>query len=310
MAVAVLGSINMDLVIRAASLPALGQTLTGQTFFTATGGKGANQAVACARMGVATHLVGRIGADDFGTALRRGLVAHGVDISRVAVTEGIPSGVALITVDDAGENTIIVVPGANGTLGEPDLVSLQDILNTAQVLLLQLEVPLPIVLAAAHSAREQGVQVMLDPAPAQLLPAELYALVDILTPNESEAAALVGFAIQDAQTVEQAALTLLDRGVKNVLIKMGGNGVYWGTRHNGAFQGRLIPAFPVEAVDTVAAGDAFNGSMAAALHEGLPFEEALRWGMAAGAICVTRQGAQSAMPNRAEVLALITSASN
>lgn len=307
MSVVVFGSINMDLVVRAATLPAPGQTIIGQTFFTAGGGKGANQAVACARLGVETRLIGRTGTDAFGEQLRGGLSAYGVDVSDVSTVEDAPSGIALITVDDAAENTIVVVPGANGTLGDRDLQRLQGSLDTARVLMLQLEVPLPAVVQAATLAHQRGVTVMLDPAPAQSLPAALFPHIDILTPNESETEALVGFAVRDEDAAARAGYVLQSRGVKNTLIKMGSKGVYWCWQSNGAVRGRLMPAYRVEAIDTVAAGDAFNGGAAAALHDGLTLEAAIQWGLAAGAISVTRRGAQQSMPDRGEVMALLTS---
>jgi ribokinase len=302
MSVVVFGSINMDLVVRAPRLPAPGETLTGHTFFSVPGGKGANQAVACGRLGMLTKMVGRVGQDVFAVALRESLAAAGVDIAGVVATEG-PSGVAAIAVDDAAENTIVVVPGANGAVGAEDVARLDAALAGARVLLLQLEVPLDAVVAAARAARRRGVTVVLDPAPARELPAELYPLADIITPNETEAGILLGFPVRDEAAAERAARGLLARGVGRVVLKLGGRGVYAADPSAGA----LHPAFPVTPVDTVAAGDAFNGGLAAALSEGRPFEEALRWGLAAGAISVTRAGAQPSMPSRAELLALLQS---
>jgi ribokinase len=190
MSIVVFGSINMDLVAGTQCLPRPGETLAGHSFRTVPGGKGANQAVACARLGAPTRMVGRLGADGFGVALRAGLVQEGIDVTGVGADPVQPSGVALITVEASGENTIIVVPGANGAVGAAELERLDAALAGARALLLQLEVPLEAVIAAAERARAQGVTVILDPAPAQALPAALFPLVDILTPNESEAAAL------------------------------------------------------------------------------------------------------------------------
>lgn len=300
MAVVVFGSINMDLVVRAPRLPAPGETLTGHTFFTVPGGKGANQAVACGRLGVPTRMVGRVGRDVFAATLRASLAEAGVDTAGVVETPG-PSGVAAIAVDDAAENTIVVVPGANGAVGADDVARLDAALAGARVLLLQLEVPLDAVVAAAGAARRRGVTVVLDPAPARTLPPELYALADIITPNETEAAALAGAPVHDEAGAARAARELLARGVGRVVIKLGARGAYAADAAGGA----TSPAFPVTPVDTVAAGDAFNGGLAAALCEGRPFDEALRWGLAAGAISVTRVGAQPSMPTRAELLALL-----
>lgn len=304
MAIVVFGSINMDLVVAAARLPRPGETLSGHGFRTAPGGKGANQAVACARLGAVTRLVGRLGADEFGGALRAALHAEGVALAGIADDPVAPSGVALITVDDVGENTIVVTPGANGTVGDAELRRLEPMLDKARVLLLQLEIPLPAVVAAARLARARGVTVMLDPAPAQPVPAELLALVDILTPNETEAAALVGFPITSDDDAARAALALQAQGARHVVIKRGRRGAVAATGEGLA----VVSAIPVVAVDTVAAGDAFNGGLAAALAEGQPLAEALRWGIAAGACAVTRHGAQAAMPTRAELLALLDEA--
>lgn len=300
MTIVVFGSINMDLVARTPRLPAPGETLTGHTFFTAPGGKGANQAVACARLGAPTRMVGRVGDDLFGEQLRASLRAAGVLDDDVLTTPG-PSGVALIAVDDAAENTIVIVPGANGAVGSDDMPRLEQALNGARVLLLQLETPLATVVAAARAARARGITVLLDPAPALPLPDELYALADILTPNESEAATLTGIPVHDEQSAAAAARALLARGVRTVIIKLGARGALTADA-NGA---RLWPAFTVTPVDTVAAGDAFNGGLAVALSEGRSFEEAIRWGLAAGALSVTKPGAQPSMPERKELLALL-----
>jgi ribokinase len=304
MSVVIFGSINMDLVVRTPRLPAPGETLTGHTFFTASGGKGANQAVACARLGAHARMLGRVGDDVFGATLRDNLRGYGVDVSGVGESHG-PSGVAAIAVDDAAENTIVIVAGANGTVGAEDLALLENALADATVLLLQLEVPIAAVVAAAQAARRRGVTVLLDPAPARELPAELYSATDIITPNESEAAALVGFTMKGRQDAEQAGRVLLDRGVRAAVIKMGSLGAYW---TDGARDG-FAPAFRVEAVDTVAAGDAFNGGLATALDAGLPLEQAIRWGMAAGALSVTKPGAQQSMPTRAELVSLLGTSS-
>jgi len=306
MSIVVLGSINMDLVVRAPRLPLAGETLTGRTFFTAPGGKGANQAVACARLGASTRMIGRVGDDVFGPALRDGLQGYGVKVTDVLVQPGAPSGVALIAVGDAAENHIIVVPGANGAVGADDLARLEAALDQATsgpvcLVLLQLEVPLETVIAAARLARQRGVTVLLDPAPARPLPSELYAVTDILTPNESEAALLVGFPVDSQETVARAALVLLERGARHVIVKLGSKGAFWTDGASSEF----FPAFRVEAVDTVAAGDAFNGGLATALHEGRPLREAIRWGLAVGALSVTQSGAQPSMPDRASVLRLL-----
>src|SRR5579859_2027901 len=300
MAVVVFGSINMDLVVRTPQLPDAGQTLIGRTFTSVPGGKGANQAVAAARLGATTRMVGHVGDDMFGTALLGSLQLAGVDVRGVQREPG-SSGVAAIAVDDRGENTILVVPGANSRSDPADLSRLDQALLQASVLLLQLEIPLEAVVAAARMARQHGVLVILDPAPARDLPAELYTLIDLLTPNASEAALLSGVTPDHPGDVRQAASILLARGPRSVVIKLGGQGAYW---TDGQAE-RLYPAFPVHVVDTVAAGDAFNGAVAAALDRGLAMPAALWQGMAAGALATTRAGAQAAMPDRAELDALL-----
>ena len=203
--------------------------------------------------------------------------------------------------DDAAENEIIVVPGANGVVGREDLGRLEAALDGAQVLLLQLEVPLDAVVAAAEMGRRRGVTVILDPAPAQPLPEALYAAVDILTPNESEAAALVGFPLDDPDTIARASQTLLSRGARSVIVKLGGKGVFWSNGPESAY----FPVFPVAAVDSVGAGDAFNGGLAVGLSDGLDMAAAIRWGLAAGALSVTKSGAQPSMPDRVAVVEIL-----
>jgi ribokinase len=302
MTVVVFGSINMDLVARTPHLPAPGETITGQEFFTAPGGKGANQAVAAARLQAPTKMIGRVGDDAFGLELRQHLAAAGVDTRGVAIDAGVSSGVAVIAVDAAAQNNIIIIPGANGRVGESDVERLAGHLAGAGVLLLQLEVPLPAVMAAARLAHQRGVIVILDPAPALELPAELYPLVDILTPNEVEARQLVGFEINTPDDAARAAGSLLDRGVKTAIIKMGARGVYYATQTQTGDSppAEFVAAFAVKAIDTVAAGDAFNGGLATALLEGQPLATAVRWGAAVGALSTTKPGAQPAMPDRAE----------
>jgi len=299
-AVVVFGSINMDLVVRTPRLPTPGETLTGHTFFTAPGGKGANQAVACARLGVPTRMVGRVGDDLFGEQLRASLRSFGVQDDGVLTTPG-PSGVALIAVDDTAENTIVIVPGANGAVSIADIPRLERALDGARALLLQLEVPIETVVAAARAAHTRGVTVILDPAPALPLPDELYALADIITPNEHEATTLTGIAVHDDQGAIAAARALIARGARRVALKLGARGALTADAEGEQFWS----PFTVTPVDTVAAGDAFNGGLAVALSEGRSFNEAIRWGLAAGALSVTRHGAQPSMPERNEVLTLL-----
>lgn len=289
----VFGSINMDLVAQTSRLPVPGETLRGQSFVTAPGGKGANQAVAIARLGIPTQMVGRVGGDNFGRELLQSLQTAGVNTDNVLVDDATSSGVAAIAVDDRGENQIIIVPGANGRVDETDVERLKNLLPGG-VLLLQFEIPISAVILAARAARLAGVKVILDPAPAQEIPSELYPLVDIITPNETEAGQLVGFAVNDADTAAKAADVLLQRGVESAIVKLGAKGALCATKAETFF----TPAFAVTAVDTVAAGDAFNGGLAVALVEGLDLRQAVVWGAATGALATMKRGAQSSMCDR------------
>lgn len=287
----------MDLVVRTPRFPRPGETLTGKGFFSAPGGKGANQAVAAARLGASTWMVGRVGRDVFADSLLASLQASGVQTDAVFQDPSQPSGIALITVDDQAENQIIIVPGANGQVGEADLERMRPLLHPGGVLLLQLETTLPGVMAAARLARQHGLVVVLDPAPAIPLPGEIFPLLDWITPNENEAALLAGHPVQTAEAAQQAANELQRRGVPNVVIKMGSRGAFWSSPQGG----QMLPPFRVQPVDTVAAGDAFNGALAAGLVAGLPTPEVLRRACAAGAISTTRPGAQPSMPSLDEL---------
>lgn len=302
MTVIVFGSINMDLVVRTPRLPVRAETITGYKFFTAPGGKGANQAVAAARLNGPTKMVGRVGGDAFGQELRQNLADAGVDVSPVFVDAEVTSGVAMIAVDDQAQNNIIIVPGANGRVGQEDIERLEAHLADAEVILLQLEVPLEATIAAARLARQRGITVVLDPAPAQELPAELYTLVDIITPNEVEAGQLVGVAVKSHEDAARAAKMLLSLGVKKVIVKMGALGIVYAEAEG---EPTFVPVFEVEAIDTVAAGDAFNGGLAAALVAGHDLPVAIRWGAAAGALSTTKLGAQPSMPKRSELEAFL-----
>ncbi|MDR7436940.1 MAG: ribokinase [Armatimonadota bacterium] len=300
--IAVVGSANMDLVVTAPRLPQVGETVIGGTFATFPGGKGANQAVAAARLGASVAMVGRVGADAFGRALRDGLAAEGVDVRHLREDPQASTGVALITVDQAGRNTIVVASGANMRVSADDVEAARDVLAASQVVLLQLEVPVPVVLHAARLASEAGCRVILDPAPAPAdpLPESLYRLLTVINPNEVEARALTGVDPADADGARRAADTLLARGCRAAVIKLGERGSYV------AAEGvrELAPAVPVQAVDTTAAGDAFAAALAVALAEGRDLRGAVRFATVAAAVSVTRAGAQPSMPRREEVLAL------
>lgn len=298
MHIVVFGSINMDLVVRAPHIPIPGETILGSDFVMVPGGKGANQAVAAARLGAPVRMVGAVGNDGFCPQLRQSLADYGVDTTRVHTSET-ASGVALITVDDKGENSIVVASGANMRLPADILDSLDNALDQASILLLQLEIPLDFVITAARLAKKRGVMVILDPAPAPTkpLPAELLQSIDVITPNESETAALTGINPIDTAHAINAATHLHQLGVPQVIIKRGGNGVLWSDGSKTIIQ----PAFQVPVVDTVAAGDSFNGSLATALAEQQYWGDALRFAAASAAISVTRRGAQQSMANRDEV---------
>ncbi|AXK36013.1 ribokinase [Streptomyces armeniacus] len=289
-AIAVLGSTNMDLVAYVPTAPRLGETVTGSAFRTIPGGKGANQAVAAARAGGAVSMIGAVGADDFGTQLRTALADAHVDTGGLRTVGG-ASGIAHIVVDDDGGNSIIVVPGANGTVG--GLADGDDArIAAAGALLLQLEIPLSGVLAGARAARAHGVRVVLTPAPAQPLPGELLANTDLLVPNEHEAAALTG-----TSDPYKAAAELLAT-VPEVVVTLGAEGSLYAAR--GA-EPVLVPAPRVQAEDTTAAGDTFVGALAVASGEGRPMPEALAWASAAAALSVQRAGASASMPYRHEI---------
>ena len=295
MTIIVFGSINIDLVGKTPRLPLPGETIIGSNFLTVGGGKGANQAVAAARLGASTHMIGRVGNDKFAEELLANLQFYGLNTDNILIDKNTHSGVAIIAVEDSGQNNIIVIPGANNHIGEAELERLEKLLTDATTLLLQLEIPLEVVQRAAFLACEAGVRVILDPAPARSdLPIDLYPLIDIITPNEVEASQLVGFPVNNPETAILAAKELQQRGVKNAIVKLGDRGVVAVTADETLF----LPAFAVDAIDTVAAGDAFNGGLAAALDAGLSLSEAVVWGAAAGALCVTKMGAQVAMCDR------------
>ncbi|MBD0335944.1 MAG: ribokinase [Cyanobacteria bacterium Co-bin13] len=303
MTIHVFGSLNMDLVCQVPRLPVPGETLTGTQFLTVPGGKGANQAVAAARLGSSVRMVGRVGEDAFGEALVQGLQAEGIETGDVQVEAGVSSGVAAIAVETSGRNHIIVIPGANGRVDRTDVERLAARLAPGDSLLLQFEVPLPEVMAAAAVAQQQSVTVIVDPAPARSdLPETFYGLVDWLTPNQVEAEQLVGFPVTDAKSAAAAAQVLRQRGAKAVAIKLGSEGV-WVDTAAAAFP---MPAFEVSVVDTVAAGDAFNGGLAVALSEGLPLSEAVRFAIATAALSVSQAGAQPSLPRRQAVEAFLT----
>ncbi|MBK8904730.1 MAG: ribokinase [Anaerolineaceae bacterium] len=301
MAVVVLGSINMDLTTYVPRLPAPGETLFGSSFITVPGGKGFNQAMAAGRLGAPTQFVGRIGDDAFGKGVLEMTADEPVDLSGLIVDPNSSTALAVISVDDQAENSIIVISGANMAHDASEVARCRAALTTANVLLLQMESPLETSLAAAKAAREMGATVIFDPAPAKPLPPHAYQLCHIMTPNELETEVLVGFRPTNREEAAQAAEILRERGVATAVIKLGAQGVYYQSATESAF----VEPFVVKSIDTVAAGDAFNGGLAVALSEGKPLAEAIRWGAAAGALATTKPGASSAMPTRAELETLL-----
>jgi ribokinase len=313
--ITVVGSLNADLVVRAPHAPLAGETVVGIDFARHAGGKGANQAAAAARLcgddGIGVFLIGRVGQDAEGVALCAALAAAGIDLSGVGRDDHLGTGIAAITVAGNGENRIVLVPGANQGLTPGILGQHHDVLTSADVLLLQLEIPLPTVQTAARMGREKRAVVILDPAPARPLPAALLRLCDYVTPNETELGLLVGTARApgggaDAPplSLEDAALGaehLLAQGARNVVVKLGAQGALLVTprgRH-------LWPAFATQVVDTTAAGDAWNGAFAVALAAGQEVLAAGRFACAAAALAVSRAGALPSLPTRPEVEALL-----
>lgn len=299
----VIGSLNTDLVVRVNRFPREGETLVGDSFQQFLGGKGANQAVSAARLGAQVSMVGRLGVDGFGDAQIAGLEADGIDTSGILRDPEAPSGIASITVDSTGKNRIIIVPGANMRCGVEDVDAARDRIAEADILLLQLEIPVESVARAIQIAAEVGTPVILNPAPAQAVDPALLANVDYLTPNEVEAEQLTGISVKSPVDAGRAAAQLLSYGVGGVVITLGERGAV--VVEKGGAAPVLMPAFSVDAVDTVAAGDAFNGALAVCLAQGAPLVEAARYAAAVAAIAVTRPGAQASLPYRSEVEAFL-----
>ncbi len=297
--VVVVGSVNMDVVARVEALPRAGETLAGRELVMNPGGKGANQAVAAARLGAEVAFVGRVGADGFGVELRRTLEEASVDCSQLETISGVASGTALIHVDDEGENAITVIPGANACLTPRDINEARPVMGEADVILLQLEIPLETALAVIDEARDLGVPVILDPAPAPRAVDGRLCRVDVLTPNETEAAALIGDASASAKATAEA---LRRAGARHVVLKRGAAGAVL-LDESGTVS--RVPAFSVSPVDTTAAGDAFTAALAVEWARGTPLVQAVRFGCAAGALATTKLGAQAAMPTYDEVMSLL-----
>lgn len=297
----VLGSVNADQVMNVPRFPKPGETLVGSNYRIAYGGKGANQAVAAGRAGANISFIATIGDDDIGARMKAQFVIDGIDISPVMTITNSPTGVAMIWVSSEGENSIAISAGANAELTPERLAAHHRLIEDADVLLMQLESPLQTVEAAAVIAKNAGTKVILNPAPAAALPQSLLQLVDVITPNETEAEALTGIHVETDQDAQKAADALHAYGIETVLITLGARGVWLSE----AGKGRLISGFRVQAVDTTAAGDTFNGAFVTAQLEGLPLDDAIRFAHAAAAISVTRPGAQPSVPTREEIDAFL-----
>jgi ribokinase len=299
--VAVVGSANTDFLIRGPKLPAAGETVGGEEFHEGAGGKGANQAVAAARLGARTAFVARLGRDRRGDELAAALTAEGVDLRGVARDAAAPTGAAVIMVDRKGEKSILIAPGANGRLGAADVDAAADVIRAARVVLCQLEVPLEAVLAAARLGRAAGAKVVLDPAPARPLPDELLSLLDVIRPNATEAETLTGVKVSDRGSARRAAEQLLGRGVRAVAVQAGGDGnlLVWPGGEC------WMPKLPVKSIDATGAGDAFAAGLAVMLAEDRPPDEAGPFANAAAALATTAVGAQAGLPRRQDVHRLL-----
>ena len=299
--IAVVGSFMMDLVVQCNRLPLEGQTIVGQDFNTFVGGKGSNQAIAAARLGANVSMIGRVGTDNFGDELLKNLSAEGVDSQFVVKDTEMGTGVAMITVDANGDNTIVAVPKANMSLNPDNIDQAESAIAVADILLLQLEVSLLAVQRAAEIAKANGVPVLLNPAPARRIPMELMSLVDILVPNETETEFLTGFRLTDMESIKSAAKHLLEESVPTVVLTLGDQGALLAT----AEDIQLVPSYSVKAVDATAAGDAFCGTLAVSVARGDSWESAVNFANAAGALTVTKLGAAPSIPTREQVIELI-----
>lgn len=296
--IVIVGSLNMDLVIRARRMPRPGETLAGHGFATVPGGKGANQAVAAARLGATVSMVGCVGSDAYGDRLREALLAEAIDCQALIALDHVSTGVASIVVDERGQNAILIVAGANGELTPQVLEHYDALLCSARIVICQLEVPLPTVRHTLARARQLGKTVILNPAPAAApLPGDWYPLIDYLIPNESEAQALTGLAVNSPEAARQVACVLRASGARNVILTLGERGVV----HASAQGCEHCPAPVVQALDSTAAGDTFVGGFAAALAAGRDEADAIRFAQQAAALSVTRAGAQPSIPTFSEV---------
>ncbi len=303
--IVVIGSSNTDMIVKVPDIPAPGETILGGEFTTASGGKGANQAVAAARCGGQVKFVANVGRDSFGKQAIENFQADGIDTTHVFEDADAPSGIALIMVSEAGENSIAVALGANDHLNPAAINQLEATISQATILLIQLEIPLATVEKAVDIAHKHGVKVILNPAPAQALSDELLSKVSIITPNESEAMLLTGIEVIGGDSAIESGRALIQRGVDTAIITLGSEGAMIVT----ADSQQKVPTYPVKAVDTTAAGDTFNGALAVALSEGMALPDAVQFANAAAALSVTRMGAQPSVPQRREVETLLNNQS-
>src|SRR5918993_1631614 len=294
----VVGSLNADLVVRAPRFPQPGETISGEDLQVIPGGKGANQAVAAARLGSSVSMLGRVGKDNFGDLLLNNLKSNNVDLQLIQRDDS-STGTAIIIVDSNGQNSIVLSAGANGKVTSADIASVLD----HKLLLLQLEIPLETVLSAAQRAHENGLRVILNPAPAQQIPAALIALADFIIPNETELSLLTDLPVSDINSTEEAARKLLDQGAQNVIVTLGSKGALIVTRA----QVTHVDTYEVDVVDTTAAGDAFIGGFSTALLQDRSLEESVRYGCACGALATTKLGAQPSLPTKEDVEKLFNS---
>lgn len=296
--IVVVGSLNMDLVVRVPHMPIPGETVLGNDFQNIPGGKGANQAVGAARMGARVTMIGKVGNDEFGKALTKNLANEGVGISHISVDEKEATGIAMITLDQNGQNSIVVASGANMALKPEDIHTAWKKISDIDVLVMPLEVSLECVEEAVRLATESSVKVILNPAPAQKLSDDLLKKVDVLVPNESETSLLTGLAVESIEDAKIAAKSLLEKGAGAIVLTLGSRGALLISENQPAI---ISTPYKVNVVDTTAAGDSFVAALSVGVVEGLPLENALRQATAAGALAVTKMGAQPCMPTKKEV---------